>query len=457
MLCNLIPNEYIDCLLLFIYTYGCYNNDSDTLFGPFKAILKRHLTKQISEPDELNDLDIIMNWTMKQNPNKDTTNHWWVRELDESAQHAFRRIERCQTINKMFRSKFNYSYGISSIYSMNELYISGPNRIGSSDQVFYTEHIDGPFYLFPFASVYRCIVGLNDNTEISTHFTNTQYSKTIQKGDVLAFDFNREPHYIVSDNSMPNKDYRVVLKLHYVIYPRILLPFGMLLCWLTTYYDIIARKLFVYTLTPNTCTTIIIGYLINVITYIVNYINKHIGYNNILYYIMCGYISLRCNNILFLIIATQYIHYFRYITTYYIRKDINYLYFKRDVFLYKCVVLIQFVYLICNRLAYTLYDKYAFIIICIGYGISFSATIALGIDKTYFGVELGYVNSNTNFVRTFPYNIIPHPMIVGQLFGLCGIHYLLIQDYPYLIPCHIAFYVIHMFQEIFNIHRKQKY
>ena len=41
-----------------------------------------------------------------------------------------------------------------------ELYISGPNRAGTSDQVFFTEHIDGPYILFPFASVFRCIVGL---------------------------------------------------------------------------------------------------------------------------------------------------------------------------------------------------------------------------------------------------------------------------------------------------------
>ena len=456
MLSDSLHGEYIGCILLFIYTYGCYKNDNDSWFSPFKAILKRHFTKQISDSDELNDLDTILDWTMKQNPRKDTTSHWWVRELDKNTINAFHRIERCQTIEQMFRTKFNINfYNIDIIRPMNELYISGPNRIGSSDQVFYSEHIDGPFYLFPFASVYRCIVGLNANTEISTHFPNTQYSKTVEKGDILAFDFNREPHYIVSDNSTPNKDCRVVLKLHYVVYPRFLLPLGMLLSWLTSLYDIIARKLFVYTLVPNTFTTIAIGYLINVVTHIVNSINKHVGYNNILYYIAWGYLSYVTNNNMYFILATQYIHYFRYITTYYIRKDVDYLSFKRDVFLYKCVALIQFACLIYNRVEYTSYDKHAFILICIGYGISFSATVALGIDKTYFGVELGYVNPTiTTIVRTFPYNLIPHPMIVGQLIGMCGIHYLLMKEYPYLILVHMALYTIHMLQEIYDIHRK---
>jgi hypothetical protein len=82
--------------------------------------------------------------------------------------------------------------------------------------------------------------------------------------------------------------------------------------------------------------------------------------------------------------------------------------------------------------------------------------MALGIDKTYFGVELGYVNPNAYFVSTFPYNIIPHPMIVGQLIGLCGIHYLLMRDYQYLILGHILLYTTHMLQEIYDIHRKNR-
>ena len=45
-------------------------------------------------------------------------------------------------------------------------------------------------------------------------------------------------------------------------------------------------------------------------------------------------------------------------------------------------------------------------------------------------------------------------MIVGQLIGLCGIHYLLMKEYPYLILGHMALYTIHMFQEIYDIHRK---
>ena len=52
-------------------------------------------------------------------------------------------------------------------------------------------------------------------------------------GDVLAFDFNREVHYISTDHSKKDisDDFRVTLKLHYCVYPRLLAPLGWLMHW----------------------------------------------------------------------------------------------------------------------------------------------------------------------------------------------------------------------------------
>jgi hypothetical protein len=38
-----------------------------------------------------------------------------------------------------------------------------------------------------------------------------------------------------------------------------------------------------------------------------------------------------------------------------------------------------------------------------------------------FGIELGFVKANYLFVKRFPYNLIPHPMILGQVFALVGL------------------------------------
>lgn len=58
-------------------------------------------------------------------------------------------------------------------------------------------------------------------------------AKNACKGDVLAFDFNREVHYIsatAASNSKTDTDgFRVTLKLHYCIYPRVLAPLGWLM------------------------------------------------------------------------------------------------------------------------------------------------------------------------------------------------------------------------------------
>jgi hypothetical protein len=52
------------------------------------------------------------------------------------------------------------------ISGMNEIYVTGPSRfdeVKNSDQIFYTRHVDGPWGLIPFVSVYRCIVGMDRN------------------------------------------------------------------------------------------------------------------------------------------------------------------------------------------------------------------------------------------------------------------------------------------------------
>eukprot|EP00968_Pinguiococcus_pyrenoidosus_P011479 scaffold923_cov256-Pinguiococcus_pyrenoidosus.AAC.56 len=68
----------------------------------------------------------------------------------------------------MFYAKFQpEQYVVEPLPGMNEVYVTGPVKKRSSDTVFYTEHIDGPWGLYPFASVYRCIVGMDDNDAVS--------------------------------------------------------------------------------------------------------------------------------------------------------------------------------------------------------------------------------------------------------------------------------------------------
>ncbi len=67
-------------------------------------------------------------------------------------------------------------------------------------------------------SISLCFCG-----QITTHYPLANISKNACKGDVIAFDFNREVHYISCDESKieSSDKFRVVLKLHYCIYPRV--------------------------------------------------------------------------------------------------------------------------------------------------------------------------------------------------------------------------------------------
>ena len=86
----------------------------------------------------------------------------------------------------------------------------------------------------------------------------------------------------------------------------------------------------------------------------------------------------------------------------------------------------------------------------LGFSITMLATARLGFVRTYFGSELGFVKPK--WIEGFPYGTIPHPMIVGQLVAYSSILYWWRDVMPIetiaLIGTHMAFYTLHMVQEI---------
>jgi len=56
----------------------------------------------------------------------------------------------------MFRERFGATWRLDVLDGMNEVYVSSPHTVkNTSDEVFYTRHIDGPYYFVPFASCFR--------------------------------------------------------------------------------------------------------------------------------------------------------------------------------------------------------------------------------------------------------------------------------------------------------------
>jgi hypothetical protein len=136
-----------------------------------------------------------------------------------------------------------------------------------------------------------------------------------------------------------------------------------------------------------------------------------------------------------------------YIATYHVRDRVNFGMFKRNVMFWKTLAL---THLGTTYLKNFEFDLISLAMIICGYGLSTAATVALGIDQTYFGVELGEVEPN--FVHGFPYDVVPHPMIIGSMVGLLGFHKMagFRAALPYAIPMHCTMYFIHMVQEQIN-------
>ena len=99
---------------------------------------------------------------------------------------------------------------------------------------------------------------------------------------------------------------------------------------------------------------------------------------------------------------TSFVHYVRYIGTYYYRDGVDFGSFKRDVLFFKTLSLLQlfYFYFFPTNGSFAI-DAVSVGMIIVGYAISMKATQVLGIDKTYFGAELG--KCEPFWVTTFPF------------------------------------------------------
>lgn len=330
--------------------------------------------------------------------------------------------------------------------------------------------------LYKFASVYRCLVALDDNTKTVTKFPMIPDQITATTGDAFAFDFNREIHYIEEDPTRrANKQQRVVLKVHYAVYPVILAPWGWLLGTLNVAYNTLFRALFLKTLKPKTWfEDVLARFGVVGVTKLVYQVEEYVGYDNLAYLALVAFLD-RCAfaDLPVFLLTTSFVHYARYVLTYYVRDDVVYGNFKRDALLFKSIALIQLAVLYLEpfyrdasavsshtpldvlvdtvRRAVTS-DPASVAMIVSGYTLSTLATKALGLDRTYFGVELGFCEPK--WISDFPYNVIPHPMIASQILALLGLYKAehMRTTYPWLLPTHIALYAVHMFQEMYDVH-----
>ena len=244
---------------------------------------KRVVTTHFHESWFPNTSNEIQKWAHENAHDMNISQHWWYEILPDPIFSHFNKISQSDTIKEMFATLFHSKhYNIDELPGMNELYVAGIDKDQiTSDHVFYTKHIDGPFFLLPFVSIYRCIVGLNENENIVTHFPSLKKSMQIQSGDVMGFDFNREVHYISKQNTTK---LRITAKVHYCVYPKNMEWFGKSMCAMNVFYDRMFRNLFMSTINPSSNLETLGAIIVMTGTKLYVWFDDLVGYENALYF-----------------------------------------------------------------------------------------------------------------------------------------------------------------------------
>jgi hypothetical protein len=180
---------------------------------------KTPITGTIQNIKELMYIDIINMYIEDLDTKCEKTYHEYSESLSPLINPAFDNIKNGH-ISRTLTTYYPDAI-IENIDEMNEIYISAIGANGS-DRVFESEHLDGPFFFLPFCVVLRCILAVRGNRSICTEFPAANQSVVLHSNEFVAFDYNRDAHYIYKNQFIYDSSKRVILKLHYLVTPKFL-------------------------------------------------------------------------------------------------------------------------------------------------------------------------------------------------------------------------------------------
>lgn len=190
---------------LMIIVYGSYCLDSKNRFcffpglPTFQRVLMGDLYASDGAADHQSDIQLIRKWVMTMCPSDVQSTHYWFWALPVDVKECFHRCAHAPAMFDMFRSLFSKDhYCVDVVEGMNEIYVTGPERFDegpNSDQIFDMRHVDGPWGVIPFVSVYRCLIGMDRNHVVKTMCPFPNITTNLTEGKVMGFDFNREVHF----------------------------------------------------------------------------------------------------------------------------------------------------------------------------------------------------------------------------------------------------------------------
>jgi hypothetical protein len=413
----------------------------------------RNVVVDVASRQAVEDLRTWINATIPSTPE---TTHVWP-HAQPATDGPVTQLEQDAAILAGFRRVFSAThYDIRPVVPMNEIYVTavGAKRAINSDAVFYTPHTDGPYWWLPGASLYRVLVGVTPNQMVRTHF-NLQHESQDQVLDmynVVGFDYNRELHWIDHVPNAVNSERRSLVKLHFIVYPKGWHRYGALCAKANTTYNTWARGNFLQTLRPSTVYDYAVAWWIWLTTWSNALWEEHVGWSNLMYIATSYAVSAAIpgfGSYPFLIL-TSFRHYLVYMTTFAFRQPmVAHGFLMRDAKLYKTISMMHLARALVPYVDIPR-DVPGLAMACVGFAVTLAATARLGMVRTYFGTELGFVKPR--WIEGFPYGTIPHPMIVGQIFAfavlLVTLWERLAAEHVALLVAHMSCYAAHMLQEM---------
>lgn len=146
--------------------------------------------------------------------------HIWIdRVTDDHMYYTLDEVRKHADIMNVIKSRFPGNR-VMNVSDCDEVYYAvSPEGAGNSDRFLVDCHYDAPFAFLPTFGVrfYRVIVACNHNEHVKTTFPQDDIAVTMDTGDFHGLDFNTDNHCVYG--TIPKDKYRVLLKLHYVVFP----------------------------------------------------------------------------------------------------------------------------------------------------------------------------------------------------------------------------------------------
>jgi len=369
---------------------------------------------------------------------------------------AVTELENDKAIVAALRTIFpSKHYDIRPVLDMNEISVSavfGTKQPANADSVPYTPHTKGPFWFFPGVSLYCLQVGLTPNRQVRNRFVlqHSSQDQVLDKYGVIGFDYNRELQWMDQVPGKINIERRSVVDLHYIVYPVGWHRYGYWCAKAMMAYNTWAEDIMLKTIPSSKQFDSVVASMILTSIRFNAIVEENLGWSN-LAYIGLAYVWGGCDSSSWaFLILTSFRHYLIYITTFAYRDPPVALgCFMRDAKLYKTISNIHCIRRVWPVMEFSRDWPGIFMTIAC-FAITMLACARLGMVRTYFGTELGFVQPK--WIEGFPYGTIPHPMLMGNILGFGVILYwwrweLTIENAALLVA-HSTCYFVHMFQEI---------